>query len=52
VSSLARKTGHRCSGVIAPRERGQRAWASPPFRLEIMFSMMAYALSYAQLPVG
>ena len=35
-SSLASEIGHSCSGVIAPRWRGQRTRASPPFRLEIM----------------
>jgi hypothetical protein len=41
VSCLARKTGHSCSGVIAPRRRAQRAGALPPFRLKIMSSMLA-----------
>ena len=51
-SILAPEIGHRCSGVAAPQRRGQRAWASPPFRLEIMTSMMAHAAGDAQPLIG
>jgi hypothetical protein len=40
ASSRALKIGGR-GGGMAPRRRGQRARASAPFRLKIMFPMMA-----------
>jgi hypothetical protein len=37
---------------MTPLRRGQSARASPPFRLKIMFLMMAYAPRRSQLPTG
>jgi len=41
ASSRALKIGGRGGGGVTPRRRGQRARASAPFRLKIMFPMMA-----------